>query len=261
MKHRITLITMIILLVLSGFNLHAAAETYTEPLTGMEFVLIKGGKFVMGDISGRDKAALPAHRVAVGDFFLGRHEVTFDQYDMFCEETKKNKPDDNGWGRGNRPVININWHDADAFSKWLSKKSGKSFRLPTEAEWEYAARGGKGSRFWWGNQVGIGLANCDNCSSQWSGKTTAPVGSFKPNPFGLYDMNGNVYEWVQDSKHRNYQGAPDDGSAWISKNEKKKISRSGSWLMPAKEMTAYARSWDPANERNNTIGMRLVMEP
>ena len=170
----------------------------------------------MGDIYGSDTSAKPPHKVTVADFYLAKYEVTFKEYDRFCTDTGRVLPDDNGWGRGNRPAINITQEDAVAYTKWLSNKTGKVFRLPSEAEWEYAARGGKSTNYWWGNDIGTNNANCLTCGSEWDRKMTAPVGSFKPNPYGLYDMQGNVYEWVLDKFHPNYDGAPTDATPWLS---------------------------------------------
>lgn len=238
---------------------------YTDPVTGMQFVSIPGGTFVMGN--DHDPFARPAHEVTVKPFFMGKYEVTFAQYDKFCQETGRDKPDDSGWGRGIRPVINVSWHDATAFTEWLSKKTGRAFRLPTEAEWEYAARGGKQSHFAWGNEFGRGNANCDGCGSPWDGRQTAAVGSFSSNPYGLYDMTGNVYEWCLDAKHRSYNGARTDGSAWMAdgvvdhRNRESRINRGGSWFQPADEMPVHRRCWDPVDMRRDELGFRVLMEP
>jgi formylglycine-generating enzyme required for sulfatase activity len=140
--------------------------------------------------------------------------VTFDEYDKFAKAAHRQLPGDKGWGRGRRPVINVAWRDAVEYAQRLSAQAGKGYRLPTEAEWEYAARGGKETAYWWGKELVKGMANCKGCGSQWDAKETAPVGSFKPNPFGLYDTAGNVFEWVEDCWHDNYNGAPMNGSAW-----------------------------------------------
>ncbi len=237
------------------------AGDYTDPETGMEFVLIKGGSYIMGDIYGSDDYAKPAHTVAVEDFYLGKYEVTFDQYDQFCQATKCEAPDDEGFGRKNLPVMNITHAEAVAFTTWLSKSSGKAFRLPTEAEWEYAARSGKSTNFWWGNNIGTGNANCIGCGSDLDRKSTAPVGSFKPTPSGLYDIYGNVYEWVADSWHPNYVGAPVDGSVWVDKQAKESVSRGGSWLEIPSSLFNYSRNWSDAKEPRKDIGLRVVMEP
>ncbi len=137
----------------------------------------------------------------MSDFYLGKYEVTFKEYDQFCEEDNRRKPDARGWGRDNRPVINVSWNDADAFCKWLSKKSGKKYHLPTEAEWEYAARaGGKGGhKYPWGNDApDEKRCNFNNNSG------TVSVGQYSPNGLGLYDMAGNVWEWCSDWYSKDY---------------------------------------------------------
>lgn len=239
----------------------ATPPTYTEETTGMQFVSIPGGTYMMGDHSGNDPYASPVHPVTVKPFYLGKFEVTFAEYDQFARETKRELPDDNGWGRGIRPVINVNWHDAVAFTNWLSKKTGKKFRLPSEAEWEFAARGGTTTRYYWGDDFGRSNANCAECGSPWDGKQTVAVGSFKQNPFGLFDMIGNVYEWCLDTIHQNYVGAPTDGAAWIGKKDPQlRIDRGGSWMQPAKEMTVYRRCWDRADLSRKEVGFRVLME-
>jgi formylglycine-generating enzyme required for sulfatase activity len=128
------------------------------------------------------------------------------------------------------PVINVSWGDAKQYVGWLSQLTGKEYRLLTEAEWEYAARAGANTRYSWGDDPGMGNANCDGCGSQWDLQQTAPVGSFKPNALGLYDMHGNVWEWVEDSWHENYDSAPTDGSAWLRGGKPSyRVVRGGSW--------------------------------
>jgi len=166
---------------------------------GPEMVWIPAGSFRMGDIQGGGyDYEQPVHRVSVDRFAMGRYEVAFTEYDQFAEATGRDKPDDEGWGRGNRPVINVSWNDATAYAQWLSQQTGKHYRLPTEAEWEYAARAGTETKYWWGNEIGVNKANCDNDSCGDRFNYTARVGSFVANPFGLYDTVGNVWEYVQD---------------------------------------------------------------
>lgn len=186
-----------------------------------EMVRIPPGKFLMGspenDTDGYDDER-PQHEVTIAYAFeIGKYEVTFDEYDAFANATKRQLPNDRGWGRGKRPVINVSWNDAQDYVQWLSKQTGKKYRLPTEAEWEYAARAGSQTRYWWGDDIGQNNAVCDGCGSEWDNKKTAPVGSFKPNTFGLYDTAGNVLEWTQDCWHGYYNNAPSDGSAWQDK--------------------------------------------
>jgi len=146
-----------------------------------------------------------------------RYEVTFEEYDRFADATGRDKPKDKGWGRGKRPVINVSWDDAKAYVDWLSEQTDESYGLPSEAQWEYAARAGTTTKYWWGNTAYHEYANYGTekcCAGLKTGKdkwkNTSPVGSFEPNPFGLYDMVGNVWEWVADPYHDNYNGAPKD---------------------------------------------------
>ena len=136
---------------------------------------------------------------------------------------------DSGFGRGTKPVINVNWDDAQQYVAWFSKMTGQPYRLLTEAEWEYAARAGTTTAYSWGDEIGKGNANCNGCGSKWDNRETSPVGSFKPNAFGLYDMHGNVWQWVQDCYHDNYNGAPTDGSAWTSGDCSRRVLRGGAW--------------------------------
>ena len=175
-------------------------------------------------------SALPVQKVKVESFELSKYEVTFEEYDRFTAATDREPAYDQGWGRGRRPVINVSRKDIVAYTKWLSKKTGARYRLPSEAEWEYAARSGsKKKKYSWGNEIGHNRANCSNCDSQWKGRQTAPVGSFGPNAWGLYDMHGNVWEWVQDCWNESYQGAPTNGSAWESGDCSQRVFRGGSW--------------------------------
>jgi len=201
---------------------------------GPEMVIVPAGSFEMGDHEQRyDVDELPLHNVRIQKpFAMGRYEVTFEEYDQYAKATGRKPPDDVRWGRGRRPVIKVTWQQTTDYAKWLSEQTGKRYRLPTEAEWEYAARAGTKSRYWWGNDLIKGMANCNGCGSEWDNKQTAPVGSFKPNPFGRYDTSGNVMEWVQDCWHKDYKGAPADGSAWLEAGRgdcNRRIIRGGSW--------------------------------
>ena len=165
---------------------------------GPAMVTIPAGVFRMGCVSGLDcrNNEEPVHDVAIPHpFALSVHEVTFEDYDRF---TYPNKVANEFWGRGQRPVINVSWDDAREYVAWLSSQTGAEYQLPSEAEWEYAARAGSVAQYGWGNQVGRSRANCGDCGSQWDGARTAPVGSFAPNAWGVHDMHGNVWEWVED---------------------------------------------------------------
>lgn len=206
--------------------------TVIEP----EMVAIPSGKFLMGSPkteASRSSDEDPQHEVTIAYAFeISKFEVTFDEYDAFANATKRKLPDDRGWGRGKRPVVNVSFNDAQAYVKWLSDQTGKQYRLPTEAEWEYTARAGTQTAYWWGDNIGKNNAVCDSCGSEWDGNQTAPVGSFKPNRFGLHDTAGNVWEWVEDCWHENYHNAPTDGSAWKEANGGDcghRVVRGGSW--------------------------------
>jgi len=196
---------------------------------GPEMVVIPRGVFTMGDDDGGSKVK-PVRAVRLSrPLALGRHEVTFSEFDVFARATGRPLPKDRDWGRGERPVIYVSWDDATAYADWLSEQTGAAYRLPSEAEWEYAARAGSTSNYWWGNRVGRKRANCNDCKSEWDGKQTAPVGSFAANDFGLTDTAGNVWEWVQDCWNKNYAGAPTDGTSWLSGNCNRRVIRGGSW--------------------------------
>jgi formylglycine-generating enzyme required for sulfatase activity len=230
---------------------------------GPEMVIIPAGRFKMGDIQGHgEKVELPVHEVVIGQpFALSRYEVSFEEYDRFAKAASRELPSDESWGRGSRPVINVSWGDAQAYAQWLTEKTGHQYRLPSEAEWEYAARAGTKTDFWWGDDIGKNNANCDGCGSQWDNKQTAPVDSFKSNGFGLYDTVGNVWEWVQDCNHydyNNYNNGPKDGSAWESENCGLRVLRGGSWYDGPQDVRSSNRDWITPDIRNFGVGFRLA---
>ena len=237
----------------------------TTALKVPEMVTIRAGTFQMGNVQGGDfPRELPVHTVTIPKpFAIGRYEVTFDEYDQFAKATNRKLQNDQGWGRRRRPVLYVSWEDANAYAKWLSEQADKRYRLPTEAEWEYAARAGKETNYWWGNDLIEGMANCDSCGSQWDKKQTAPVGSFEPNEFGLYDTAGNVWEWVQDCYHEDYTGAPPDGTAWEPKDPKQcalRVYRGGSWLSTPLNLRSSARYRLNPAYRSYSIGFRLAQD-
>ncbi|MEN8216038.1 MAG: SUMF1/EgtB/PvdO family nonheme iron enzyme [Pseudomonadota bacterium] len=225
---------------------------------GPEMVWIPAGRFKMGDNQGSDSEK-PAHRVSVKRFAIGRYEVTFAEYDRFAKAMGRKKLKDWGWGRDNRPVINVSWDDAVAYTEWLSQQTGKLYRLASEAEWEYAARAGMKTKYWWGNDIGSKRANCQSSGSQWSGNKTAPVGSFAPNPFGLYDTAGNVWEWVADTWHNNYNGAPTDGSVWENGGGAYRLLRGGSWDSFPYLCRCANRDGKSTDSRIDDIGFRVAL--
>lgn len=226
-----------------------------------EMVEIPGGTFQMGDLNGGGSSyELPVHEVTVPSFAMGKYEVTFDEYDAFANDTGSALPSDGDWGRGSRPVINVSWDDAKAYAVWLSSRTGLSFRLPSEAEWEYAARAGSTTVYPRGDSIGTGNANCYGSYCGDSFANTAPVGSFPANVFGLYDMHGNVWEWVEDCWNDDYQGAPIDGSAWTSGNCGSRVLRGGSWYgKPWYLRSAYRLRYSPVSRRIY-FGFRLAQD-
>ena len=228
-----------------------------------EMVAVPAGSFRMGCLYSEQLCVfneqLPVHEVRVPSFALGRYEVLFEEYDRFLAATGRESPRDEGWGRGGRPVINVSWEDATAYAEWLSAKTGQRYRLPSEAEWEYAARAGSTTRYAWGNDIGQNRANCNRCGSRWDATQTAPAGSFAANGWGLHDMHGNVWEWVEDCWHDSYARAPADGSAWTrGGNCGRRVVRGGSWGTASPGLGSAERLWDDVGDRRNRVGFRLA---
>ena len=198
-----------------------------------ELVVVPAGSFLMGSPeseSGRIDNEGPVHQVSIArPFAVGVYEVTFGEWDVCVADggCGVHRPDDQGWGRGRRPVINVSWEDAQMYVVWLSRKTGERYRLLSESEWEYVARAGTRTRYWWGDDVGRGWANCKDCGSHRGNWRTMEVGSFSPNDFGLHDVLGNVGEWVDDCYSDSYVGAPTDGSPWKSGNCSLRVVRNG----------------------------------
>lgn len=227
-----------------------------------EMVVIPAGSYQMGDVSGRGffSSEYPVHRVTIEyPFAVGKYEVTFDEWDACVAAGGcSHQPNDEGWGRGTRPVIDVSWEDAQEYVTWLSGETGKPYRLLSEAEWEYVARAGTTTRYWWGNKIGTNNANCDGCGSQWDDKSTAPVGSFTANAFGVFDTAGNVWEWVKDCWNDDYKGAPTDGRAWTSGDCTRRVWRGGSWdLFPENVRPAFRFRYYPG-DRFNYHGFRIA---
>lgn len=240
-----------------------------------EMVNIPAGTFTMGCVDGRDNVEgvdkcpdyeKPAHEVSISAFQLAATDVTFDQWDA-CEAAKVcPHADDKGWGRGNRPVINVSWNDAKTYLQWLSKESGKDYRLPSEAEWEYAARAGTATAYPWGSKASHAFANYGKdvcCEGLVSGKdqwvNTSPVGSFAANPFGLYDMNGNVYQWVEDCFVSGYMDASADGSARQGCGANaSRVLRGGSWSNIPQGLRSATRNYNTPAHRGTNVGFRAA---
>jgi len=236
-------------------------DTLKDGSLGPKMVWMPTGQFRMGDLTGKgEEDERPAHTVKITQAFaIGQYEVTFDEYDKFALATQRELPDDKGWGRGKRPVINVSWKDAVAYAQWLSAQTGKPYRLPTESEWEYAARAGSETEYWWGNELGKNRANCGGCGSQWDNKQTAPVGSFPANPWGLHDTVGNVWEWAQDCYHDNYKGSPADGTAWQQGKCAYRVLRGGSWSSLGRSVRSASRRRLEPGYGDYYFGFRLAL--
>lgn len=223
-------------------------------------VALPGGSFTMGSNSS-DPSEKPAHHVSVGaPFAIGKYEVTVEQWDA-CVTANACPRIANGAERAkNTPVRDVSWDDTQQYLKWLSQTTGKTYRLPTEAEWEYAARGGTSTPYWWGEKMRPGTANCKVCGEPWTQDTPAAVGSFAANPFGLHDMNGSVWEWVSDCWHNSYKGAPSDGRSWDTPNCRDRVIRGGSWREDASYMLSTTRFKYGASVRYSQNGFRVARD-
>jgi len=257
------------------------------------WVRIPSGEFLMGSPDSDREAAeneKPQHKVQVLNAFkISRYEVAFAEYTRFAMLTNRPLPSDSGFGAGERqrlPVINISWRDAVDYADWLSEQTGKHFRLPTEAEWEYAARAGSTATRFWGDDpaqacqyanvfdkrnqqeirrsfnVSPSLATHHNCEDPYF--ALAPIGSFQPNAWGLFDMLGNVWEWVADCPHQNYVDAPNQANrAWGPENHgdcSKRVVRGGSWFVTVRDVRSAERSSDQTEDRGSGLGFRLVQD-
>ncbi len=240
---------------------HQAFETLQDAPFAPEMVVIPPGKFMMGspdDDPEADDDEKPRHRVAIGYWLaVGKYAVTFAEFDQSVHETGyPHVPDDEGWARGLWPVINVSWEDARNYVAWLSARTGATYRLLTEAEWEYVARAGTETRYWWGDEITPDHANYGKNIGK-----TVPVGKYRPNPFGLYQVHGNVMEWVADCWHENYKGTPTDGGAWLQGdggNCSRRLLRGGSWLNGPRDLRSADRDWVTAVSRGNIIGFRVA---
>ncbi len=244
------------------FSAKTIVDTLKSGGKGPEMVSIPGGKFKMGDKHYGKANEQPVRWVRISKpFAIGKNEVTVAQYAKFAKSSARKMPKGNGPDKMNHPVVNVSWEDAIAYTRWLSAQSGHQYRLPTEAEWEYSARAGSDAAYWWGNQIGSNQANCKTCGSQWDGVSTAPVGSFAKNPFGLYDTVGNVWEWTQDCYSDSYANAASDASAWLSGPCDRRVLRGGAWNYNAQRVRSSTRSSTWPDSQYQHLGFRVVREP
>ena len=266
-----------------------SASEYTN-FVGMQFVNIPAGEFLMGSCKPgapgtclderaaspfASKDEFPQHRVSIPAFQLGVHEVSFGQYQQFMKDTGSEDLQDKHFSKFNvhgaqAPVVYVTRDEAQAFIAWLNQSRPESdqgrYRLPTESEWEYAARAHSLGSYPWGDEIGKNNANCKNCGSEWGGVSPAPVGSFAANAFGVHDMIGNVWEWLEDCAHPNYRNAPTDGSAWITKCSDAKgvdnghVVRGGSWDSDAINLRSAYRNSYPHDAASDVVGFRVVRD-
>ncbi|MBR8764237.1 Hercynine oxygenase [Porphyromonas levii] len=221
------------------------------PSVGIEWIEVPSGSFMMGSPEGEGRwIERPQHKVSLSAFRISKYEVTFDQYDAFCEATGREKPSDEGWGRGSRPVINVSWNDAKAFCNWL----GNGTRLPTEAEWEYACRAGSTTRYSFGDEINSREANF--WITVWK---TTPVGSYPANAWGIHDMHGNVWEWCED-RYRNtyYSYSPKVDPKCDDPSFLYRVYRGGSWYDDADYCRSAYRNSNYPGLRSEYLGFRVV---
>jgi formylglycine-generating enzyme required for sulfatase activity/class 3 adenylate cyclase len=234
----------------------SSATPAAQPVSAVrepEMNPIGGGSFIMGSTD--DVTEKPTHQVTIKPFAIGKYPTTVHEWNE-CAAAKAC-----GFvatGKDDAPVTNVSWSDAKQFVAWLAGATRRAYRLPSEAEWEYAARGGTQSKYWWGDQFEPGIANCKNCTDIAAAEQPIKVGSFKPNPFGLYEMGGGVDQWVEDCWHKNYQGAPADGSPWVEGECPSHVIRSGSWKNDARYVRPSNRDSYDSNVRYPTHGFRVL---
>jgi formylglycine-generating enzyme required for sulfatase activity len=240
-----------------------AGDSFKEGADCPEMIVVPAGRFLMGSPAGQgEDTERPQHEVTIAKpFAVAKFALTFDEWDACAAQGGcRSDVDDHEWGRGRRPVV-VNWDEAQAYVKWLSRSTGRPYRLLSEAEYEYATRAGSQTIYPWGDDIklnGEAMANCDGCGSQWGGEQTAPVGSFPANAFGLYDMVGNLRAWTEDCWNVNYQGAPADGSPWTTGDCSRRVVRGGSWAIDPDQLRSAVRYGIEDAELYFPIGIRAA---
>ena len=226
-----------------------------------ELVVIPAGSFIMGSEKGSSRER-PAKKVTIPRrLAIGRYETIFDEWDA-CHAAggcAKNAYD-RDWGRGRRPVINITYADIQQYLGWISKRTGQTYRLPSEAEWEYAARAGTTTKYWWGDKFFKGRVNCQRCGTKWSGKKSAPIGTFAANPWGLYETAGNIFEYVSDCWHKTHEATPTDGSPYVDAKCASRILKGGAWYYKSRLARPAARARNDVRISGYFIGFRVIRE-
>ncbi len=241
----------------------SASSTGTEIkdcATCPALIALSPGAFSMGSNSD-DPAERPVHHVTIGQpFAIGKYEVTIEQWNACADASVCPRLETEPNAGKSEPAHNLSWDDAQVYVKWLTKTTGKTYRLPSEAEWEYAARGGTTTTYWWGNEMRKGYADCKDCGDPWRKDGPVNVGSFAANPFGLFDMNGSVWEWVGDCWHSSYKGAPADGRVWDEPGCPVRVIRGGSWPDGGAYMQSSTRFKYSASVRQSQNGLRVARD-
>jgi formylglycine-generating enzyme required for sulfatase activity len=282
-----TLLPAIAFAQCDGFNILSGAERRCfRPGSGKvewfkdcqscpEMVVVPAGSFMMGSPEseeGQLPFEQPQHQVTLkAPFAVGRFAVTFSEWDACVDAGGCNsyRPPDRGWGRGRMPVIYVSWDDAKAYVSWLSRQTGKAYRLLSEAEREYVTRAGTTAPFWWGSSISTDQANYNGEWTTYGGSPVGefrmkplPVDSFEPNPWGLYQVHGNVADWVEDCWNESYKGAPADGSAWTTGDctgtVGGRVLRGGRWVSYPENVRSAARAFNGPAYRNFNVGFRVA---
>jgi formylglycine-generating enzyme required for sulfatase activity len=238
----------------------AAGERSFQDCDGcVPMVRIPAGSLMMGQ-GAKDPSATPVHKVTLHAFALGQYPVTVANWNACRADGGCGPPPRMAQAQDDMPIYNVSWDDTQTFIAWLSRRAGHAYRLPTEAEWEYAARAGTTTRYWWGDRPEAALANCAGCGGKHDPRAPLPVGGFQPNPFGLYDMLGGVAQWMQDCWFPNYNRAPEDGSAREAPNCTKRALRGGGFRGGPDDILPTARSNYDAPVRYLSNGFRVARD-
>ena len=245
-------------------------KTFTDCKVCPKQVIVPEGNFIMGEVNGGLTEDAEAINVAITkSFSISKYEISFGLWDACLSDggCSGYRPSDEGWGRGARPVINVNREDVLSYLNWITKKTGQLYRLPSEAEWEYASRAGTNTAFWWGRKPGVNRAVCQDCGSIYDGERTAKVGSFSKNKFGLFDTSGNVWEWVEDCYNKDaYKIHKLYPKPFLSfKNSKQRLNcsrilRGGGWNIMSMGITPSFRYMSMPKVRSKFYGFRVVRE-
>ncbi len=241
---------------------HGASLPFKDCDACPEMVTLPAGTFVQGD-DGGDKRERPAHRVTLLSYFaIGRHEVTVGEWQACVAAGACGAVAGTDESADKTPIRNVNWNEAQDYVRWLSGRAGRTYRLPSESEWEYAARGGTQSRYWWGSELGIGMVACRSCGGPWNKASPGPVGAFPANPFGLHGMNGSVAEWTADCWQNSYENVPADGSSFAEPACQQRVLRGGSWRSSVPDfLTSTSRFFYDASVRYVANGFRVAADP